>query len=155
MDIRKLLVSLAICLGAGGIGGFFTSQSVNGWYATLQKPFFNPPNWVFGPVWTVLYIMMGIALYLIWNQRWSRSTGNSPYILFATQLLLNVGWSATFFGFRSITGGMVVIVALWLAILATIQQVGKRSRVAARLLIPYLLWVSYACALNYSFWRLN
>jgi len=155
LDIIKLFISVGICLAAGGIGGFFTAQSVGSWYMTLHKPFFNPPNWVFGPVWTVLYIMMGIALYIVWHKRSIAEESKWPYVLFVIQLLLNVGWSAIFFGFRSIGGGMLIIIVLWLAIIMTIRQFQQRSKVAAWLLIPYVLWVSYACALNYSFWRLN
>ena len=154
MNLRKLLISLGACLTAGGLGGLFTAQSVDSWYSTLNKPLISPPNWVFGPVWTFLYALMGIALYIVWRNQ-KTENNKLPFIFFASQLILNVAWSAVFFGFHSISGGIFVIVALWIAIAATIQQFHKRSKLAAWLLIPYLLWVSFAGVLNYMFLKLN
>jgi len=155
LDARKLLISLVTCLGAGGVGAVFMARSVGSWYPMLEKPFFTPPSWVFGPVWTVLYIMMGVAMYVVWNKRCQTGKDNLACLLFGTQLVLNIGWSAIFFGFRSVIGGLVVISGLWLAISGTIQQFSKISRVAAWILTPYLVWVSFAWVLNYCFWRLN
>ncbi|MCE5287554.1 MAG: tryptophan-rich sensory protein [Pelosinus sp.] len=155
MDIRKLIISLALCLGAGGIGAIFTMQSVDTWYGVLKKPFFTPPNWIFGPVWTVLYILMGLSIYIVWRKRRSVRQNTAAYLLFGTQLALNVGWSFIFFGMRSMLGGLFAILALWLAIIATIHEFLCRSQVAGWLLIPYLVWVSYACLLNLSIWWLN
>jgi tryptophan-rich sensory protein len=156
MDIKKLLLCVLLCLGAGGAGSFFTTPSIGTWYALLQKPEFTPPNWLFGPVWTVLYIMMGIALYIVWQKRsrWHRGKV-AAYRWFGVQLGLNVMWSVVFFGLHSLSGGLVVIVCLWLAIAATIREFGKKAPMAAWLLVPYLIWVSYASFLNFSFWRLN
>lgn len=155
MNVRKLLMSVTVCLGAAIIGALFTSQSVDGWYTALQKPVFTPPNWLFGPVWTTLYIMIGIAFYLVWERPFPRKEKTAAYILFAVQLLINVGWSAVFFGLRSISGGMFTILGLWVVIAATIQQFRKISTLAAWLLVPYLLWVSFAGLLNWGFWYLN
>jgi len=155
LNIRKLLVSLTVCLGASGIGALFTSQSVDGWYGMLQKPIFTPPNWVFGPVWTTLYIMMGVALYIVWDKHYPGKQKTLAYFLFAVQLLINIGWSAVFFGLHSISGAMFIIIGLWAAIAATIQKFREISTIAAWLLLPYLLWVSFAGLLNYAFWHLN
>ena len=156
MDIKKLLLSLALCLSAGGIGSYFTMPAIGTWYAFLQKPVFTPPNWIFGPVWTVLYIMMGIALYCVWKKRNPKTKSKvAAYTWFYIQLILNVMWSAVFFGMHSIFGGLLIIVALWLGIGVTILKFRKQAPNTVWLLLPYLLWVSYACVLNYSLWRLN
>jgi translocator protein len=155
LAVKKLLISLATCLGAGGVGAVFTTKSIGSWYVMLEKPFFTPPSWVFAPVWTVLYIMMGVAVYLVWNKGCQTGKYNLACLLFGIQLVLNIGWSTIFFGFRSIIGGLVVIGSLWLAIAGMIWQFSKVSRVAAWLLTPYLVWVSFAWVLNYCFWRLN
>lgn len=156
MDLKKLLFCLLLCLGAGGVGSYFTLSSIGTWYELLQKPTFTPPNWVFGPVWTVLYIMMSIALYKVWQKRSPRYASKvAAYIEFGVQLVLNVLWSVMFFGLHSIFGGLVIIVCLWLVLAVTIREFNRQVPLAAWLLIPYLLWVSYACFLNYSFWCLN
>jgi len=154
VDKKKLLVSLAICFAAEGAGGLFTAQSVGTWYLTLQKPAFTPPGWLFGPVWTLLYLLMGLSLYLIWN---ARDTGakKPAIVLFTVQLILNISWSLAFFGMQSIIGGLMIIVSLWLAIGLTIYRFLRISRLAAGLLIPYLVWVSFATILNHALWRLN
>ncbi|MHC1761008.1 MAG: TspO/MBR family protein [Negativicutes bacterium] len=154
VDKKKLLVSLAICFVAEGAGGLFTAQSVGTWYLTLQKPAFTPPGWLFGPVWTLLYLLMGLSLYLIWNAR-DTHMKKSAIVVFAIQLILNVSWSGAFFGMQSIIGGLIIIVALWLAIILTIYRFRQISRPAAAILLPYLAWVSYASILNYELWRLN
>jgi tryptophan-rich sensory protein len=155
LDVRKLLISLTICLAAGGIGAAFAMQSVDSWYALLKKPFFTPPSWVFGPVWTVLYVLMGLAVYIIWRKRQRGGQNTAAYLLFGTQLALNIGWSFVFFGLRSIVGGLFTIFALWLSIILTIHEFLHKSQLAGWFLIPYLVWVSYACILNFSLWWLN
>jgi tryptophan-rich sensory protein len=153
MDVRKLAISLALCFGAGGIGAIFTLESLNTWYAMLKKPFFTPPNWLFGPVWAVLYLLMGLSLYSVWHKRLRQDA--APYLLFGTQLALNAIWPWVFFGLRSLLGGLFAILVLWLSIVATIHEFLHRSKVAGWLLIPYLVWVSYACLLNFGLWWLN
>jgi len=155
MNFLRLIGCIAICQAAGIIGSVFTAQSVATWYTTLQKPSFSPPNWLFAPVWITLYTMMGIALYLVWRKSESTDIPSVVFILFAVQLVLNALWSFIFFGLRSPFWGFVEITMLWLAILAVILLFWKFSRYAALLLVPYLLWVSFAAILNFSLWRLN
>jgi tryptophan-rich sensory protein len=121
----------------------------------LQKPSFAPPNRVFFPVWTALFIMMGISLFLIWQKGWEEKKVKTAIYLFAGQLVLNIMWSFAFFGLKSPFLGLMEIIILWIAILATILTFNKLSRTAAYLLIPYILWVSFAAFLNFSIWRLN
>ena len=151
---KKLFASLALCFGAEGLGGLFTARSVGTWYLTLQKPEFTPPGWLFGPVWTLLYFLMGISFYLVWNARENKNKKNA-IVLFFIQLILNVSWSLVFFGMQSILGGLIVITALWLAIVSTMYHFRHISRTAAGMLLPYLAWVSFASVLNYELWRLN
>ena len=153
--LKKLLVSLVACFGAAAIGGWFTGPSVAGWYATVQKPSFTPPNEVFAPVWSVLYFLMALALYSIWRKQDEGLRYNRALTFFVMQLLMNVAWSVVFFGLHSIAGGMVVIVALWVMIALTIYTSWRVSRFAAACLAPYLAWVSFAAFLNYAIWRLN
>jgi tryptophan-rich sensory protein len=153
--LKKLIVSLFICLFAGFIGSFFTTPAIPTWYATLQKPSFAPPNWVFFPVWTSLFIMMGISVFLVWQKGWEDRKVKTAIYLFASQLVLNALWSFAFFGLRSPLLGLMEIIILWMAILATIHSFMKVSRTAAYLLIPYILWVSFAASVNFSIWRLN
>ena len=154
-DMKKLIISIFICLFAGFIGSFFTTPAITTWYATLQKPSFAPPNWVFFPVWTSLFIMMGISLFLIWKKGWEDKKAKTAIYLFAGQLVLNALWSFAFFGLRSPLLGLMEIIILWIMILATILSFIKISRTAAYLLIPYILWVSFAAFLNFWIWRLN
>jgi translocator protein len=149
----KLIISLFAPLLAGGIGTIFTSPSIPTWYAALNKPALNPPGWVFGPVWTVLYIMMGIAFYLIWTSK-SKSKKTSV-ILYVTQLGLNTLWSIIFFGLHWPMGAFIVIILLLGTIIATKISFLKISKTAGSLLIPYLLWVSFASYLNLMLWMLN
>ena len=155
MNKKKLMISLAICFAAEGLGGLFTSQSVGTWYLTLQKPAFTPPGWLFGPVWTLLYLMMGIALYSIWKRADSGEEVRGALTLFAFQLLLNVAWSAVFFGRQSPLGGLLIIVALWLTLALTVWRFRQISPLAAGLLLPYLAWTSFAAVLNFAIWHLN
>lgn len=155
----KLLVAILVCEIAGIVPGYLTAGDVSTWYPTLAKPWFTPPSWVFGPVWTILYLLMGIALYLVWHD--DDHDGRRVRLrrlaltLFGVQLVLNAAWTLTFFGARSILGGLIVIVALWLAIVATIGSFWRLDRRAALLLVPYLVWVSYATLLNGAIWQLN
>lgn len=148
----KLIVCIAVCLGAGLLGSWITRPSLYPWYESLAKPGWTPPNWLFGPVWTILYLMMGVAAWLLWRKSGVREW---PMRLFLVQLLLNVTWSALFFGLRSPGAGFVEIVLLWSAILATLIAFAGVAPVSGWLLLPYLVWVGYAAALNFSIWRLN
>jgi translocator protein len=151
----KLAISILMCQCAGIIGGLFTSQSIPGWYVYIKKPVFNPPDWVFGPIWTVLYFLMGIAAYLVWRKGYHKSGVRGALGLFLIQLGLNCLWPIVFFGGRSITGGMAVIVLLWLAIFLTMRAFFRVSKTTCYLLIPYILWVSFALVLNLALLRLN
>ncbi len=144
----KLLLSIGICLGAGIVGSFFTISSIPTWYVTLNKPSFSPPNWIFGPVWTILYILMGISLYLVWTKK------KIPPV-FWIQLILNAAWSVIFFGLKNPTLALIEIAALWIVIVLTIKAFSKINKLAGRLLIPYLLWVSFASILNLMIVLLN
>jgi tryptophan-rich sensory protein len=148
-----LALLVAICLGAAALGGVLTSHSVNDWYPTLKKPSWNPPNWVFAPVWTTLYLLMAAAAWLVWmNDTASRRL---PMTLFGTQLLLNTAWSALFFGLRNPGLALIDVVLLFLAIAATIAAFRRVSSGAAVLLLPYLAWVAFAACLNAAIWRMN
>jgi tryptophan-rich sensory protein len=150
----KLLYSLVITVGVGAIAGFATASNIDGWYATLSKPWFNPPNWIFGPAWTLLYILMGIALFLIWKQPASLYKSNSLWLFFI-QLLLNFLWSFLFFYFHKIGLAFVDIVALLLFIILTIFSFSRLSKKAAWLMVPYVCWVSFATILNGAIYHLN
>ncbi len=154
IDILKLVASVMLCQVAGFLGSLFTTPAIPTWYATLKKPFFNPPNWIFSPVWISLFILMGISLFLIW-----RNPGHPKFktalIFFFVQLILNIFWSVAFFGLRLPLLGLIDIILLWIAILLTIQNSLKVSKMAGLLLLPYLLWVSFAALLNFSLWFLN
>lgn len=152
---KRLVVSLAVCQGAGLVGSIFTFQTVSWWYPTLQKPAFTPPSWLFGPVWTILFVLMGLALYRIWNKGLKKKGVVDGLALFAVGLALNVVWSYLFFGLRNPFLGLVEVVVLWGAILLTIIKFLKIDRLAGYLLIPYLLWVSFASILNLAIVLLN
>jgi tryptophan-rich sensory protein len=149
----KLFVSLLLPQIAGGLGAFFTLSSVQSWYLTLNKPSWNPPSWLFGPVWTTLYVLMGIACFLIWKSE--HPSKKQVLTLYFLQLFLNFLWSPAFFGVQNPMLGMLVIVPLWAAILACILLFRKINGWAALLMIPYLLWVSFATVLNATIWYLN
>jgi benzodiazapine receptor len=149
----KLIFSIVICQLAGVIGSFFTVSSVSTWYVTLNKPFFNPPSWLFGPVWITLYFLMGISLYLIWNNV-DKDT-KSARIVFFIQLGLNTLWSLLFFGLKSPFLAFIEIIVLWLFILLNILFFYQKSKAASYLLIPYFVWVSFASVLNFSIFYLN
>jgi benzodiazapine receptor len=154
-DPIRLAGSIVLCMLAGFIGSLFTTPKVPGWYAGLQKPPFNPPAWLFGPVWTALYILMGIALFLVWRKGLAARGVRIALIVFLVQLVLNALWSFAFFGAESPGAGLAVIVALWGAIVASIALFAPLSRAAAVLLVPYILWVSFAAILNASIYLLN
>jgi benzodiazapine receptor len=152
--ILMLALFIAVTFAAAGLGAFFTSTSVSNWYPALRKPSWNPPAWIFGPVWTVLYLMMAIAAWLIWRkQGFDGAVGALG--LFALQLALNALWSPLFFGLRNPLAGLVDIIPLWAAILATLVCFWEISPLAGALLTPYWLWVSFATALNFMIWRMN
>lgn len=155
MGIFKLLASIIIAQVTGGIGSIFTVRSLKSWYPALKKPSFNPPNSVFGPVWSILFTLMGIALFLVWRKEPEKPRVKPALTVFGVQLGLNTLWSIVFFGLRSPLYGLVDIAFLWAAITATIVLFAAISMPAAVLLVPYLLWVSFAAALNYSIWKLN
>ncbi|HQD25545.1 MULTISPECIES: TspO/MBR family protein [Methanoculleus] len=151
----QLLVAIGVCLIAALIGSLFTTPAVPTWYAGLAKPDLNPPAWVFGPVWTVLYILMGIALYLVWSKGWSKKGVKVAMAIFAVQLVLNVLWSYLFFGLQAPLFALIEIVLLWVAILMTVAAFYRVSVPAAVLLIPYLIWVTFATYLTYGVYILN
>ena len=150
-----LFVSVAVCQLAGIVGSLFTAPAIPTWYAALKKPSFNPPSWLFGPVWITLYTMMGVSLYLIWQKRGEIKLAWPAIIFFLIHLAVNASWSIIFFGQKNIIGALILIVALWFMIVASIFLFYKINKTAAYLLVPYLLCVSYASILNYSLWRLN
>lgn len=151
----KLFISILIPLLVGAISGLFTASGVKGWYALAVKPSFNPPNWIFGPVWTALYILMGIAFFLIWKAAADKQVKRTAIFLFAVQLTLNFCWSFIFFKMQQPGWAFAEILVMWLMILLTIIWFGKISSTAAWLLVPYICWVSFAAVLNYSIWQLN
>ena len=151
----KLIISVAIPLTIGAISGYCNSTSVSGWYATLHKPSFNPPDGIFFPVWTVLYILMGIAFFLVWNHHAKLEKKYTAYTYYFLQLALNFLWSFLFFYFHHIGQALADIIILFLLITGTISSFRKISKTAAWLLVPYLLWVGFALVLNLQIWRLN
>ena len=151
----KLIIAIVVSELAGIIGSVFTAPSIVGWYTTLVRPALNPPAWVFGPVWTTLFALMGIAAFLVWKKGLERKDVKIALGIFIGQLVLNTLWSIIFFGLHSPAGAFVEIIFLWLAILATIIAFAKISKPAAWLLVPYILWVSFAGYLNFMIWILN
>ncbi len=153
-EIIEAAVAIVICQMAGIIGSFFTGPAIPTWYASLVKPDFTPPGWVFAPVWISLYTLMGISLYLVWKRR-QQSFAKPALAVFSVQLLLNALWSFLFFGLQSPIYGLMCISLLWVAIAFTMENFYRISKKAAYLLIPYLLWVSFAAVLNLYIWILN
>lgn len=151
----KLMVAVAVPLAIGGLSGLATAKGVETWYPTLAKPSFNPPAWVFGPAWTLLYILMGVALFLVWRQGLNTPGVRVALIAFAVQLVLNALWSIIFFGMQSPGWAFVEIILLWLAIVVTLWTFWRVVPAAGWLLAPYLAWVSFATVLNGSIWILN
>ncbi|MCC6934212.1 MAG: tryptophan-rich sensory protein [Candidatus Yanofskybacteria bacterium] len=153
--IPKLIIAVAVSQLAGGVGSLFTTPAIPGWYAGLLKPAVAPPNWVFAPVWTTLFLLMGIAAFLVWQKGLGRRDVRIALGVFVGQLALNTLWSVLFFGLRAPGAAFVEILILWLGIAATIVAFAKISRPAAWLLVPYILWVSFAAYLNAALWLLN
>jgi tryptophan-rich sensory protein len=151
----KIALSIGICLLVGFLSGFATQSAVGDWYGDLTKPFLNPPNWIFGPVWTVLYLLMGLSAGIVWSRGFHHKWVKTALYHFGFQLILNGLWSIVFFGFQNPLFGLLVIVALWILILRTIKWFRVVSKQAAYLLYPYLAWVSFATYLNFSIWILN
>ena len=151
----RLIISIAVCQLAGIIGSIFTTPSIATWYAGLRKPGLAPPNWVFAPVWTTLFVLMGISLFIVWNAGLDRSYVRRSIAAFGVQLVLNALWSYLFFGLQSPLLGLIEIVILWISIALNIAFFLKVSKIAAYLLVPYLLWVSFAGYLNYLLFLLN
>ncbi len=177
-NLVKLFTSIIICELAGVAGSVFTVSEIGSWYKGLNKPFFNPPNWIFGPAWTTLFVLMGISLYLVWSRNFeiknklnieSKKSPNklslkffvgswqkaNIIIIFVLQLILNILWSVIFFGWHNPGLAFFELLALWFAIMFTIINFYRVSKAAAILLVPYILWVSFAGVLNYSIWMLN
>lgn len=149
-----LLVLVVICLGVGWLGAVATTPEIDGWYRTIEKPAWNPPAYVFGPVWTTLYLMMAVAAWFVWKAKGIKA-GALPLTLFAVQLGLNLAWSWIFFHFHQPGWAFVEIVVLWVAIVATTISFFRESIVAGCLMLPYVGWVSFATVLNFALWRLN
>ena len=154
-NILKLIIAIAICQLIGNIGTIFTISAISTWYVTLQKPSFTPPNWLFGPVWTTLFTLIGISLYLVWNKGLENKNVKSSIFIFFLQLVLNVFWSFLFFGLKFPFYAFIEIIILWIAIAVTIFKFYNVSKKAGLIIIPYLVWVSVALALNYYVWILN
>jgi len=154
-DYLKLITAIVVCELAGIIGAVFTSSAISSWYSTLAKPALNPPSWIFGPVWTILYALMGVAVFLIWKKGIHHKHIRKAVGVFALQLTLNTLWSIVFFGLESPGWAFVNIVLMWLTIVWTMILFYKISKPAMWLLAPYILWVSFAAYLNYSIWILN
>ena len=152
---RKIAIAVVACLLIGFLGSIATQTSVNTWFTTLEKPFFNPPAWLFAPVWTILYIMMGIAAGLVWYRGLHHLWVKTALYHFLFQLLLNLSWSVVFFGLQQPLWALIVITALIILLSLTIKWFKIANKKAAYLLIPYLLWVLFAAALNFEIWRLN
>jgi len=155
-QVFKFIAALAVCFGASGIGAIFMKdESISNWYAQLQKPNITPPDWVFGPVWTILYLLMGISVFIIWNKGLDYPKVKQALVLFLIQLALNAAWTPLFFGLHLILPALIEIMLLWLAILATLSAFKRISPRASMLLLPYLIWVGYAVILNGSICYLN
>jgi tryptophan-rich sensory protein len=151
----KLVVSIVICLAAGALGTIFTVSSIPTWYALLNKPAFSPPNYLFAPVWIILYILMGLSLYSVWKKGVKTKKSREAIYTFGVQLFLNAIWSPIFFGYRNIFLALVIIILLLFMIVKTIILFAKIDKLSAYLLYPYVAWVSFATILNFSVWILN
>ena len=150
-----LLVFVLLSFGAGAIGSLATARAIPEWYNSLVRPSWSPPNWVFGPVWTLLYLMMGIAAWLVWREAGGVKGAAGPLGLFLAQLAFNASWSLIFFGLRRPDWAFAEIVVLWVLILATLIAFWRATALAGVLLLPYLLWATFASGLNHAIWRLN
>ncbi|MBP9670204.1 tryptophan-rich sensory protein [Candidatus Woesebacteria bacterium] len=150
-----LLGSILLAQAAGGLGTIFTFSAIPNWYAYLNKPFFSPPNWLFGPVWTTLYALMGISAYLVWRKYQFSKKAMAFWHVYGTQLVLNALWSILFFGIKDVGAALVEILAMWYFIVRSIQEGKKLDKWSAYLLYPYLAWVSFATLLNLAIFLLN
>ena len=153
--LAVLVLAVVVCQLAGLFGSLYTFDAIPTWYASLEKPFFSPPNWVFGPVWITLYTLMGLAVYLVWRQGWDNIEVKKGVFFFSVQLVLNALWSFIFFGLRDPAKAFFEIALLWLAIVVTMRQFWKVSKKAYWLMVPYLAWVTFAAILNLFIWQLN
>ena len=154
--ISRVAIVVVICLVVGYVSGMVTRTSITTWYPTLVKPSFNPPNWIFAPVWTSLYVMMGVAAGFIWNQITTQKSAVTKALqFFIIQLVLNALWSYLFFGLHNLMLATIEVVLLWLMIFETYSQFAKINKTASYLMLPYLAWVSFASVLTASIWWLN
>jgi len=153
--LTKIIIAVLACLLIGVLGSLFTAPSIPGWYAGLIKPSFSPPNWLFGPAWTLLYILMGISVAIVWHKGTKDKKVKEALKLFGIQLALNAIWSPVFFGARSLFLALIIIIFMWFFILKTIIAFKKVDKLASYLLYPYIAWVSFATILNFSVWFLN
>jgi len=153
--VLRFIISIIICQSAGIFGSLFTFEAVPDWYITLEKPFFAPPNWIFGPVWIILYFLMGVSLYIVWKDELKSKTRNVFFVVFAIQLILNALWSFLFFGLKSPLLGLIDILILDVMLVVTIFYAKRVSKYAAMLLIPYMVWIIIASVLNYAIMVLN
>jgi tryptophan-rich sensory protein len=151
----RLFISIALPLGVGTIAGLFTTSEINGWFQTINKPSWQPPNWVFGPVWTVLYVMMGIAFYLVWKKEAPKGSKRMAITLWIIQLVFNFFWSFIFFKKHQLDWALGEILILWFFILLTILYFARISKLAAWLMVPYICWVSFASLLTFTIYELN
>ena len=149
-EILKVLFLVFLTELVGIVGSVFTIPAIPGWYSTLNKPFFSPPNWLFGPVWTLLYLMMAVSFYLVLRLGWKKAKVREALKYFLIQMTLNFAWSPAFFGLRSSILGLLIIICMWVFVLLTIRKFFRLSRLASYLLIPYFCWISFATVLNAS-----
>jgi len=154
-NFLRLLLSISVCLLIGFLGSLVTTPSVSTWFSTLTKPSFSPPNWLFAPVWTMLFILMGISLYLVWNKGLKKKAVKEALVIFGIQLVFNFLWSFIFFGLHRPLLAFLEIIILWLLILQTFLKFRKISSLAGYFLLPYLIWVTFAAFLNFTIARLN
>ena len=151
----KLIIALVVPQIFAILGSIFTQSSIGSWYSLIEKPVFNPPNWIFAPVWTTLYILMGVAAYLVWKKGLKKKEQRFVILIFIFQLCLNLFWSYLFFFLKNPGIAFTEIISLWFAILATIIAFYQFNKWSAYLLLPYILWVSFAAVLNFNIWQLN
>ena len=155
INLKRIVVAVFLCLLIGFIGSIATQSSIDSWYLQIKKPAFNPPNWLFAPVWTILYILMGIAAGMIWSRGFHHKWVKTALYHFGLQLLLNAGWSVFFFGLQNPLIALVDIIVLFVLLLFTFKWFKIVNSYAAYLLIPYIVWVAFAAILNFEIWRLN
>lgn len=155
MDWIRLLTAIFVCQAAGLVGAKVTRPALKPWYRDLKKPFFTPPDWLFAPAWITLYLLMAVAAYLIWMQGLNTDGVKAALLVFIIQLILNSAWSFIFFGMKSLFYGLIEIIFLWISIAMCLVLFWQILPLAGWLMVPYLLWVSFATALNFAIWKLN